>query len=42
MTIDLSILKIDLDRLQSEGYTAVEAVEILYKTRPWLFEGVLQ
>jgi hypothetical protein len=41
MCIDLSALKYDLDRLQAEGFTAAEAVEILFRSRPWLFDGVI-
>ena len=41
MTIDLSALKYDLDRLQAEGFTAAEAVMLLFTTRPWLFDGVI-
>jgi hypothetical protein len=40
MTINLSPLSFDLDRLVSEGFTPEEAVLYLFATRPWLFDGV--
>ena len=40
MTINLSPLTFDVDRLVSEGFTPEEAVLFLFAMRPWLFEGV--